>query len=134
MNVTTAMEQAISQPYPGDPTLIDAQLIIPVSRKSQEAGPTGPVAANIPAGQPAGTDSLAETTPTTPEEALALSTAHQKTITKEDQPDAEDTAPHHIGIRLAMLNHLIPTPKLVNVNSSLIGHLMAIDLFIQQYS
>ena len=62
---------------------------------------------------------------------ISSSAAHHKTITRDDHPNMEDTAPYHIGIRLAILSHLIPTPKLVKVNSSLIGHLMAIDLFIQ---
>ena len=100
-------------------------------QRSQEEGPAGPVAADIPVGLPAEVSSLAETTPTTPEEASAPAAAHHKTITKEDHPNVEDTAPHHIGIRLAILNHLIPIPKLVKVNSSPIGQVMAIYLFIQ---
>ena len=116
------------------PTITGTQLTIPASRESQEAGPTGPVATDIPAGQPAEAGSLTETTPTTPEEVSAPATAHHKTITREDHPNAGDAAPHHIGIMLAILNHLIPTPKLVKVTSSLKRHLLATDLFIQYCS
>ena len=131
MNVATAMALAILQPCAGNPTLTDAEVIILASRESQEEGPTGPVTADIPVGPPAEAGSLTDTTPTTPEEASALATAHHKTIAREDHLNMEDPAPLHIGIRLAILNHLIPTPKLMKVNSSLIGHLMAMDLFIQ---
>ena len=134
MNVTTAMVLAILQPCAEDPALTDAQLIIPASRESEEEGPAGPVAADIPAGQPAEPGSLAETIPATPEEASAPAAVHHKTITREDHPNMEDAAPHHISIGLAISNHLIPTPKIVKVNSLPIGHLMAIDLFIQHCS
>ena len=130
MNVTTAVVLANLQPCVGDPTLTDTQLIIPANRESQEPGPTGPVTADIPAGPPTEAGSLTETTPITPEEASAPATAHHKTITR-DHPNVEDTAPNHIGIRLAILSHLLPTPQLVKVNSSQIGHLKAIGLFIQ---
>ena len=77
---------------------------------------------------------LTENTLTTPEEVSAPDTAHHKTITREDHPNEENTAPHHTGIRLAILNHLSPNPKLMKVKSSPMGHLMATDLSIQHWS
>ena len=75
MNITTATVLATLQPSAGDPTLTDTQLTIPASRQSQEAGPTGPVATDIPADPPAEAGSLTETTTITSEEASAPATA-----------------------------------------------------------